>query len=73
MFPNGKINTDSKTKFVYPEFDAKSLQSLQSYPSGSHLLILFSKSARLFKLFISIGTICQTFEAKNLVEFRPYL
>ena len=54
-------------------FDAKSLQSLQSYPSGSHLLILFSKSARLFKLFISIGTICQTFEAKNLVEFRPYL
>ena len=31
------------------------------------------KSSRLFKVFISIGTICQTFEAKNLIEFTPYL
>ena len=62
----------SQTKFTYPKFHTKSLQSLQSHPSSSHLLILFLKSSRFFKFLISIGTICQTFEAKNL-EFRPYL
>ena len=44
-----------------------------SHPSDSHLLLLFLKSSRLFKFFISIGTICQTFEAKNFIEFSPYL
>ena len=49
----------SQTKFTYPKSDTKSLYSLQSHPSGSHLLILFFfKSSRLFKFFISIGTIC---------------
>ena len=56
---------------MYPKFDKKSLHSLQSHPSGSHFLILFLK---IFKtLRISIGTIYQTFEAKNLIEFRSYL
>ena len=63
----------SQTKLTYLKCDTKSLHSLQSNPSGSHFLILFLKSSRLFKFFISIGTICQTFEAKNLIEFRPYL
>ena len=63
----------SQTKFTYPKFNTKSLQSLQSHPSGSHLLILFLKSSRLFKFLICSGTICQTFEPKNLIEFRPYL
>ena len=49
----------SQTKFTYPKSDTKSLYSLQSHPSGSNLLILFFfKSSRLFKFFISIGTIC---------------
>ena len=58
---------------MYPIFDAKSLQSLESYPLGSHVLISFLKSSRLFKFLISIGTICQIFEVKNLIEFRSYL
>ena len=35
----------SQTKFMYPKFNTKSLQSLQSHPPGSHLLILFLKSS----------------------------
>lgn len=31
------------------------------------------KFSRLLKFFISIGTICQTLEAKNFNEIRPYL
>ena len=61
----------SQTKRMYSKFRTKSLHSLQSHPSGSNFLILFLKYSRLF--FISIGTICQTFEVKNLIEFRPYL
>ena len=57
----------SQTKFTDPKFDKKSLQSLQSHPSDSCLLILFLKSSRLFNFFISIGTIYQNFEAKNLI------
>ena len=71
--PTVKRISHSQTKFTHPNFDTKSLHSLQSHPSGSHFLILFLKSSRLFKFFISIGTICQTLEAKNLIEFRPYL
>ena len=63
----------SQTKLTYLKCDTKSLHSLQSNPSGSHFLILFLKSSRLFKFFISIGTICQTFEAKNLIEFKQNL
>ena len=63
----------NQTKFTYPKFDTNSLQGLQSHPSDSHLLILFLKSSRLLKFFISTGTICQTFKAKNPIEFRPYL
>ena len=63
----------SHTKLTYPKFDTKSLHSSQSHPSGSQFLILFLKSSRLFKFFISIGTICQTLEAKNRIEFRPHL
>ena len=62
----------SQTKLTYPKFDTESLQSLQSHPSGSNLLIFLLKSSRL-KFFISIGTICQTFEAKNLIEFKQNL
>ena len=60
----------SQTKLTDPKFDTKSLHSLSSHPSGSHLLVLFLKSSRFFRSFICIGTICQTFEAKNLIEFR---
>ena len=60
--------SQGQSKLTYPEFDTKSLQSLKSRPSGSHLLILFLKSSRLFKFFISIGIICQTSEAKNLLN-----
>ena len=63
----------SQTKLTYLKCDTKSLHSLQSNPSGSHFLILFLKSSRLFKFFISIGTICQTLEAKNRIEFGPHL
>ena len=66
--PTVKRISQGQSKLTYPKFDTKSLQSLQSHPSGSHLLILFLKSSRLFKFFISIGTICQTFEAKNLLN-----
>ena len=58
---------------MYPKLNTKSLQSLQSLPSGPHLLILFLKSSRLFKFFIFIGTTCLTFEAKNFIDFTPYL
>ena len=62
----------SQSKLTYPKFDAKSLQSLQSHSSCSNLLILFLKSLILFfKFFISVRT--KTFEAKTLIEFRPYL
>ena len=49
----------------------KSLQSLQSHPF--HLLILFLKSWRPFKFLIANGAICQTFEAKNLIELSQYV
>ena len=63
----------SQTKLTHPKFDAKSLHSLQSHPSGSRLLIFLKKSSILFKLFISIEIICRAFEAKNFIEFRLYL
>ena len=65
----------SQTKLTDPKFDTKSLRSLQSHQSSvtSHFLLLFLKSSRLFKFFISIGTICQTFEAKNLTDFLDHI
>ena len=65
----------SQSKLTDPKFDTKSLRSLQSHQSSvtSDFLLLFLKSSRLFKFFISIGTICETFEAKNLTDFRSYL
>ena len=68
-----KRMSHSQIKLTYPKFDTKSLHGLQSHPSGFHLLILFLKSSRLFRFLISIETICQTFEAKDLIELRPYL
>ena len=46
-----KLISHCQTKFTYPKFDTKSLQSLQSDPSCFHTLILFLKSSRLFKFF----------------------
>ena len=51
----------------------RSLQSLQSHFLGPHSLKLLLKSLEHFNVFISNGTICQTFQTKNCNEFRSYL
>ena len=65
-YPNSQTNIPLSNQIYGSQIGDK-------YSSGSHLLILFLKSSRFFKFFYFTGTICQTSEAKNVIEFRPYL